>query len=162
MAQVKRPYGPWSKATLARLRNGEGEGFKTEAFIAWMDEHDLHIDRTLLSHWAAGRTHLPADLLPLLAEFTGRPEEVFAEYLHPLRCELVRLPRGRDREATLVDLVLGAAASLGRVEIALVEARSAESPGGVEITADERKVLLERVDLLMQQLADLRRRLAKV
>ena len=132
---------------------------KVEAFIAWLAERDIKIDRTLVSHWAAGRSHLPADLLPLLAEFTESPEAVFSPFLKDLGFRAVELPRGVPEDRDLINLILEAGGALGRLQRALCEARSPESPGGEEITAEERDELRGCLDVLIQRLADLRSRL---
>ncbi len=159
MATVKGPYGPWSRSVLEALR--ERGLFKVEAFVAHLSERGVRVDRTLVSHWRAGRTHLPADLLPILAEFTGRPDLVYGPYLREAGCEVVRLPRGALEDRDLVDLILDAGATLGRLQRALFDARRPSSPGGEAVTPDERAELLGRVDELIQRLADLRARLAR-
>lgn len=157
MATVKRPYGPWSRTMLARLRN---QGFlKVEALVHWLAERNTQVDRTLVSHWSAGRTHLPADLLPLLAAFTGRPDLVYAEYLRAAHCDVIHIPQETVADKDLIDLMLEAGASLGRLQTALLEARSPASPGGETITAEERNTLRDQVDDLIQQLANLRAQL---
>ena len=76
MGTVKRPYGPWSKEMLEGLR--EAGVLKVEALVEWLASRGTTVDRTLVSHWGAGRSHLPADVLVLLSEFTERPELVWS------------------------------------------------------------------------------------
>jgi len=135
------------------------ELFKVEAFIAWLSERGIKVDRTLVSHWSAGRSHLPADLLPLIAAFTGRADMVFGAFLREVRCEAVEIPMGVPEDRDLVDLILEAGASLGRLQRALFEARLPSSPGGVAITDDEKEELKARLDELIQRLADFRAKL---
>lgn len=158
MATVKRPYGRWSRSMFAALR--QQELLKVEAFVSWLAARGIRIDRTLVSHWSAGRSHLPADLLPLLAEFTKRPETVFGPFLNELGWRLVELPIGNPADNDLVNLILEAGAALGRLQRALCDARSPDSPGGVEITEGERAELRGCLDDLIQRLADLRSRLS--
>ena len=154
MGTVKQAYGPWSQAMMAHLR-ASGE-LKVEAFVAWLAEREIRIDRTLVSHWISGRSHLPADLLPLLADFTGRPELVFGEYLHPIRCEVYRLPPGVPDGDELSDLVLHAGAAFGKLQHVLFQARQPDSPGGIEVVAEERAEIRDSLDDLIQELAELR------
>jgi hypothetical protein len=102
---------------------------------------------------------LPADLLPLIAEFTGRPDIVFGLFLREVRCEAVEIPRASIEDGDLVDLILDAGASLGRLQRALFEARLPSSPGGEAITTEEREELKAVLDELIQRLADFRARL---
>jgi hypothetical protein len=157
MGRTRRSYGPWSQAMLRALR--ERGLLKVEALVAWMGERGLAVDRTLVSHWIAGRTHLPADLLPLLAEFTGRPEQVFGVFVRAVQHEVVRIAAAPPEDEELVDLLLAAGASLGRLQQALFDARSPDSPGGVDVTAAERVALKALLDELIQLLADVRGRL---
>jgi hypothetical protein len=117
------------------------------------------VDRTLVSHWSAGRTHLPADLLPLLAEFSGRPDEVFGAFVRAVDCDVVRIPARATADADLIDQVLAAGASLGRLHQALADARAPDSPGGMAITPEERSALQRRFDELITRLADTRARM---
>lgn len=157
MGKVKRPYGRWSQQMFDVLRQ-QGV-MKVEAFVAWLAERDIIVDRTLISHWGAGRSHLPADLLPLIAEFTGRPDLVFGGFLRAVDCQSIPIPVGAPNDRDLVDLILEAGASLGRLQRALITARLPTSPGGEAITDDERDQLRSELDELIQRLADLRARL---
>lgn len=154
MGTVKQAYGPWSQAMLTQLR-ASGD-LKVEAFVAWLAEREVRIDRTLVSHWTSGRSHLPADLLPLLAEFTGRHDIVFGEYLHAVRCEVYALPVGIPDGDELSDLVLHAGAAFGQLQNCLFEARQPDSPGGIEVVAEEREQIRDALDDLIQELAELR------
>ncbi len=157
MGAVKKPYGPHSRAMLESLR--KKDLLKAEALVAFLSSRDIRIDRSLISHWCAGRSHLPADLLPLLSEFTGRPDAVFGHYVREVGCEVVQLPEAEIGDKELVDLILDAGATLGRLQRALFEARLPTSPGGEAITREERAELRRRLDELIQCLADVRARL---
>ena len=106
------------------------DDFKVEAFVSWLAARGIHVDRSLVSHWTAGRTHLPADVLPLLAEFSGRPDVVYGPYVRPLGWEVVAIPKSVTSDEDLIDLMLSAGAHLGRLHEALADARSPDSPGG--------------------------------
>lgn len=142
---------------LGQLR--EREVLKVEAFVAWLAERGIRIDRTLVSHWVAGRSHLPADLLPLLSEFTERPEFVFGVYLRDLGYDVVSIPMVEAEGKELTDLLLEANAALGRLQQSLIEARSPASPGGEAIVEEERVQLRKDLDDLMNRLAYLRAQL---
>lgn len=157
MGMVKRPYGPWSQEVLGSLR--QRGLLKVEAFVSWLGDRGLGVDRTLVSHWASGRSHLPADLLPRLAEFTEHPEHVFGGFVRAVGCEVVRMPLGAATGDALIQLMLEAGALLGRLQHGLIEAISPESPGGEKITRDEQDELVERLDTLIQQLVELRAQL---
>lgn len=134
---------------------------KVDAFVSWLAARGMRVDRSLVSHWGSGRSHLPADLLPLLAEFTGRPERVFGTYVREMGCEVVRLPPtdGVSRAETtagLLQLFLNAGAQLGHLQQTLIDAIAPESPGGETITAEERAELAARADLLIEQLVQIR------
>ncbi len=154
MAGVQKPYGPWSRQILADLRRAGA--LKAEALVAYLAERGVHVDRTLVSHWQAGRAHLPADLLPHLAELSGRPELVFGPLLRPVRCEVVHSPSGSPDGRELIDLVLEAGARVGRLQRALLEARAETSPGGQTVTSEERAALVAELDGLIQRLSDVR------
>jgi len=129
---------------------------KVEAFVAWLGERGVLVDRTLVSHWIGGRAHLPADVLPWLARFCERPERVFGRFVRAAGCEVVRLPDETVTDRELIDLLLEAAGTMGRVHTTLLQARAWESPGGTTVTASERQALAAWVDELMHQLAELR------
>lgn len=135
--------------------------FKAEAFVAWLQERDLHIDRTLVSHWMNGRTHLPADILVRLAQFTDRADLVFGEYLRALECELVHLDSAAPEDRDIVDLVLEAGATLGHLQRAVIQALAPDSPGGREITGDECRVIRRHLDEFISELTGLRANLTK-
>ncbi len=159
MGVAKKPYGPWAREMFAGLR--KRRLLKVEALVQWLLGRGIRVDRTLVSHWMAGRSHLPADLLPLLAAFTGRAELVFGPFVRPVGCDVVNVPQGSADAADLAEMMLEAGASLGRLQQALIEARAPESPGGEAITAEERAELGERLNELLHQLADLRARLTQ-
>ena len=69
------------------------------------------------------------------------------------------LPAAPPETEELVDLLLSAGASLGRLQQVLFEARAPDSPGGADITAGERAALGERLDELIQMLTEVRGRL---
>ncbi|MEZ4316182.1 MAG: hypothetical protein R3F61_01705 [Myxococcota bacterium] len=152
-----RRYGTWSTTMLQTLR--DDDYLKVEAFVSWLAGRGIEVDRSLVSHWCAGRTHLPADLLPLLADFCGHPEGVFGGFVREVGCEVVPTPVSETTDADLIDLMLAAGACMGRLQQALADARSPSSPGGVDITLDERAELQLRLDQLMHLLADVRARL---
>ncbi len=129
---------------------------KVEALVQWLGSRGTVVDRTLVSHWGGGRSHLPADVLPLLAEFTERPELVFGPYLHAVNCYVYHLPDHAADGTELTDLMLEAGACLGRLQHTLAEARSPDSPGGVTITEEERHALAERLNELIHHLAEVR------
>lgn len=157
MGAAKRSYGVWSRQMLSTLR--KSEELKVEAFVAWMSDRGVRIDRTLLSHWFADRSHLPADLLPHLAQFTGRPELVYGPYLKDSQCELVHLQVGRPDERELTDQMLEVGASLGRIHRTVIDVRLPDSDGGEDITRAERRDLVKLISHLIHQLAELRARL---
>jgi hypothetical protein len=158
MASVKRPYGQWSRVMLATLRRRRL--LKVDAFVHWLAERGIEVDRTLVSHWIAGRSHLPADLLPLLAEFTGHAELVFGEFVQPAACEVVHVPRGIKGDHDLTELMLTLGAAIGHLQQHIIEARHPLSPGGAEITSEERLELLDHLESLIHQLIDLKAQLA--
>lgn len=133
---------------------------KVDAFVHWLAERGIEVDRTLVSHWIAGRSHLPADLLPLLAEFTGHAELVFDEYVHPVACEVVHVPRGIKGDHELTELMLALGAAFGHLQQHVIEARQPASPGGTEITGEERIELVEHLETLIHELIDLKAQLA--
>lgn len=134
----------------------EGGLLKMEAFAAWLNERGVKVDRTLVSHWASGRSHLPADLLPLLAEYTGSPERVFGPYVREIGCELMRLPVESPEATDLLRLFLSAGAHLGLLHESLAAAIAPDGPGGEAITPEERDELLKRADSLIEQLVNIR------
>ena len=157
MANVKHPYGPWSREMLERLRT-EG-AFKAEAFVSWLRSLNIHVDRSLISHWMSGRTHLPADMLVRLAKFTERADLVFGDYLRAVDCELVRLAESPPPDGDIVELMLEAGATLGRLQRTLIRALSPDSPGGREITRGECRELRQRLDRFISRLTELREHL---
>ena len=157
MASVKKPYGKWAMHMLTGLRK-RGQ-LKVDAFVLWLSERNIKVDRTLVSHWIAGRSHLPADVLPLLSLFTGRPDLVFGEFLREVGYDAVRLPEGAKPDKELTELMLETGVSLGHLHEAVITARTPNSPGGVKITAEERVELAEHLDELIQQLTDLKTQL---
>lgn len=139
--------------------------FKTDAFVAWLDERDIKIDRTLVSHWRSGRSHLPADVLPLIAEFTERPELVYGSLLRAAGCELVRLKSDDDDASCgrdILQLLLEAGSLLGELQRSLLDAVAPSSPGGTAITPDEKDELVVRLDTLIHQLVGVREELVSV
>lgn len=157
MANVKQPYGPWSRQMLESLK--EAGVLKAEAFVSWLHSRDIHIDRTLISHWLNGRTHLPADMLVRLAAFTERADLVFGDYLRALDCELVCIGKQAPSDRDIIDLMLEAGATLGRLQRALIQALAPDSPGGRDITRDECRELRRRLDAFISQLTGLREHL---
>jgi hypothetical protein len=135
--------------------------FKAEAFVTWLESKERRIDRTLISHWMSGRTHLPADILVHLAEFTGRPRLVFGEYLRDIKCEVVHLKAALIEDKDIVDLMLEAGVSLGRLQRALIQTLAPDSPGGRDITSEECRDLRVRLDEFISQLTGFRAELKK-
>jgi len=132
---------------------------KVEAFLAWLADRQINIDRTLVSHWIGARSHLPADILPCLADFTGRPELVFGPYVREVECEIVRVPHNPLGTRELIEMVLALGATLGRLQSGVIAARSPQSPGGEEITPEERKELGKTLDELIHLLVGIKEQL---
>jgi hypothetical protein len=154
VANVRHPYGPWSRRMFECLK--EMGTFKAEAFVCWLAERDIRVDRSLVSHWMNGRTHLPADILVRLSQFTERADVVFGEYLREVGLEPVRLRGTALPDRDIVDLMLEAGATLGRLQRALIQALSPDSPGGREITREECRDLRRRLDDFITRLVGLR------
>lgn len=159
MGTAKRAYGSWSHAMLAALR--DADVFKVDAFVSWLSERGVAIDRTLVSHWVAGRSHLPADALPLLAEFTGHPELVYGEFLRAAFYEPVHLGAVAPTEREITDQMLEVGATLGRLHRTVIDVRLPDSPGGSSITPGEKRILCEQLTALIHQLVELRTRLER-
>lgn len=157
MANVKHSYGPWSQRMLKKLC--ETEGFKVASLMCWLEEKGLNVDQALFSQWKKGSTHLPADVLPLLAAYSENPEVVFSEYTRTADCEVLRLQPRDDHEGDLVDAVFTATDYMGRLSRAFSEARMPDSDGGKHITPTECESLLENLNDAIQRLVDLRSRL---
>lgn len=132
---------------------------KVAALVAWLGENRMTVDRTLVSHWISGRAHLPADILPRLSEFTGRPDLVFKHFVRASNCDIVHIPEGNLSNGKLTHLVLQAGSSLGQLQHAIAEAQSSDSPGGEKITDTERRSLVNCLNSYIQELADLKRSL---
>jgi hypothetical protein len=154
MARIKHPYGPWSGRMFDVLR--ETGAFKAEAFVSWLTERRITIDRTLVSHWMNHRVHLPADILVRLAEFNGRPDWVFSHFLRAVGCELVQLKETPPADGDIVDLMLQAGATLGKLNQVLIQSLAPESPGGRAITRDECTKIRQGLDDFISQLTGLR------
>lgn len=70
-----RTYGDAARLILASLQRRRL--LDQEAFALFVGEATgKEVRGSLVSQWCTGEAHLPADVLPLLADFTGAPELV--------------------------------------------------------------------------------------
>lgn len=142
-------YGPWADQILADLRR---RGLlKVEAFRAFLASRDLAVDRTLIQQWCSGATHLPVDVLPHLADHTGRPDLVLGPLAAQVDHQLV--PVGDD--AVPMDLpteALRIGAAVGRLQGRVAEALDPEGDAGPGLSGEERDAVLGQVLDLVAQL----------
>lgn len=145
---IRHAYGDHSRRLLLALRR---RGLlDTEALATWIGEATGHpVARQLVSQWISGDAHLPADVLPLLADFVGDADLVFG----PLRraCTIAEPDAPAPRSEP--DAIHGLSHRMATLQLALVEARAPSSAGGSDLTDDERHALIEQAERLQEELA---------
>jgi len=97
----------------------------------------MAVDRTLVSHWCAGRSHLPP-ISCAPRRVHDRPDLVYGPFVRAVGYELFALPAVNGSVPELVDLTLEVGSHLGRLQKALLHARAPDSPGGGTITVTKR------------------------
>ena len=157
MAKVKTIYGPWSERMLSRLC--EIDGFKVASFTRWLRDKGVNVKDGNFTQWKKGYSHLPADALPLLAEYLNKPELVFSEYIRVVDSELLRLHPTKTSKGDLIDDFFIASDYMGRLSRAFFSVREPDSDDGQTITPSECEFLLDCLNDSIQKLVNLRSRL---
>ena len=133
-----RHYGTATRRMLAALRS---RGLlDQEAFAQHLaDATGEPMTKQQVSLWTTGEQHLPADVLPHLAAFVGRTDLVFDPLVRASGLE----PAAPASEPHAIHAVTRSALDVAR-EIA--ESTDPESPGGAELTDEERDRLRRELE----------------
>lgn len=147
-------YGPWAQRILEELRH---RGLlKVEAFRAFLSARGFEVDRTLVQQWCSGATHLPVDVLPHLADHTGRPDLVYAPLVEHADHRLVPVVDTAPTGEAITDEALDLGGAVGRVQDAVRRARAIESAGGPSVTGEEAARVLDAIEAAQRELDELR------